>query len=66
MRIYNQGKDFMEKVNLGDKVIYRTNKLAIRDGIVKLISQRGINVQTEVGDRFVKWCNVISIELEDG
>ena len=34
---------------------------SIHQGRIKMISQRGINISTDWGDHFVKWCNVKQI-----
>jgi hypothetical protein len=38
-----------------------TGQPSIHEGIITLISKRGINIKTMCGDRFVKWDNVIEI-----
>ena len=51
---------FRKKVNLGDTIIYKyDNDLGY--GIVKAITWRGVNISTNQGDRFFKWCHVLQI-----
>jgi hypothetical protein len=52
-------KQFIKSVNMYDRVIYTRHEEDIEDeAIVKFISQRGVNVSTNWGDRFIKWYHI--------
>lgn len=53
----------MSKVNLWDRVIFRTGQgRSTMDGTVVGITMRGVHVNTSFTHLFVKWCNVVEIE----
>jgi hypothetical protein len=51
----------MRMVCLGDSAVVQFEPNSYHEGQVSFISYRGINVSTNWGDRFVKWCNVVKI-----
>ena len=59
--ITDRGGDLIrKKVNLGDIIIYKYNNI-LSHGIVKAITWRGVNISTNYGDRFFKWCHILEI-----
>ena len=52
------------KINLGDTVIYNYEN-NLNHGIVKAITWRGVNISTDYGDRFFKWCHILQINKND-
>jgi hypothetical protein len=48
-------------VHLGDTAITQQYPASIRQGVITMISLRGINVKDDFSTRFVKWENVKGI-----
>jgi hypothetical protein len=56
--------EFKTKVNLGDYVIYNVYD-SVRDGYVRAITERGINVSTPWGNKFYKWCHIKEVHKKE-
>lgn len=53
----------MQRTVLGDTLNISHNK-SVFSGVVTLINIKGVGVHTDDGYKFIKWCNVISKEVQ--
>lgn len=57
---HNTDWELLRNTNLYDTAIY--NKYdSVQDGKIKFISERGVNISTPYGDKFIKWTHVKEI-----
>ena len=47
-------------IHLGDRAVVKIGE-SVMEGVITLISLRGINISTNWGDRFFKWTNVLKV-----
>jgi hypothetical protein len=52
---------FVRQVNILDTALVNING-SVKEGSIKLISIRGININLGCGDRFYKWCHVVAVK----
>jgi hypothetical protein len=55
-------REMIHTANIGDYVVYKNVALTESNGYIKSISMGGIEVNSNYGNTFVKWENVINID----
>jgi hypothetical protein len=58
------GQEVLKLWGLGDYVIYNVYD-SVRDGYVRAITERGINVSTPWGNKFYKWCHIKEVHKKE-
>jgi hypothetical protein len=64
-----ESKRLMFIANIGDKALVDTglfSKPSLHEGVITMISRRGIDVAIMNGIRFIRWCNVKEIRKGNG